>query len=63
MYADAADGPVDVPLTQEHLAELAGGTRPSVNQVLQHLAQEGVVRLGRGRITVLDPRALARRVT
>jgi len=49
-----------IPLTQEHLAELVGGTRPSVNQVLKHLEDEGVVRLGRGRVTVLDPGALSR---
>ncbi|GAA1793597.1 Crp/Fnr family transcriptional regulator [Nocardioides hankookensis] len=50
----AADGPVVVPLTQEQLAELVGGTRPSVNLVLQALVSEGVVELGRGRITVID---------
>lgn len=54
--------PVTIPLTQEHLAELVGGTRPSVNQVLQRLAQQGVVELGRGRIRVLDQGALILRV-
>lgn len=53
-YADGRTGPVVVPLTQEHLAELVGGTRPSVNQVLQRLAAEGLVELGRGRVTVVD---------
>lgn len=52
------DGPVEIPLTQEHLAELVGGTRPSVNQVLQRLAGRGVIALGRGRITVSDRAAL-----
>ena len=51
-YGDGQPGPVVVPLTQEELAELVGGTRPSVNQVLQRLADQGVVVLGRGRITV-----------
>jgi len=51
-------GPVTVPLTQEDLAGLVGGTRPSVNQVLRRLAAEGVVQLGRGRITVIDPARL-----
>lgn len=55
LYAEGRPGPVVVPLTQEHLAELVGGTRPSVNQVLQRLAAEGVVRLGRGKVTVVDP--------
>lgn len=48
------DGPVTIPLTQEHLAELVGGTRPSVNQALQKLAAGGVVELGRGRVVVVD---------
>lgn len=59
-YAGAAAGPVVIPLTQEHLAELVGGTRPSVNQVLQRLGAEGVVELGRGRITVVDRHRLTR---
>jgi CRP-like cAMP-binding protein len=57
---DGADGPVRVPLTQEVLAELAGGTRPSVNLVLHRLAALGIVELGRGRITILDRARLAR---
>ncbi len=58
-----ADGPgrVTIPLTQDHLAELAGAARPSVNVVLQRLVAHGVIELGRGRITVLDPDALQRR--
>ncbi|HET8605231.1 MAG TPA: Crp/Fnr family transcriptional regulator [Marmoricola sp.] len=52
------DGCVELPLTQSQLAELVGGTRPSVNQLLQRLERQGVVALGRGRITVVDPAAL-----
>jgi CRP-like cAMP-binding protein len=55
-------GPVTIPMTQDQLAELVGGTRPSVNQVLQRLAHAGVVELGRGRVVVLDPGELARRL-
>jgi CRP-like cAMP-binding protein len=58
LYGEGRRGPVVVPLTQEHLAELVGGTRPSVNQVLQRLAERGVVELGRGRVTVVDRDAL-----
>lgn len=61
IYADGP-GPTVIPLTQEHLAELVGGTRPSVNQVLQRLAGQGVVELGRGRITVHDRAWLARKL-
>jgi CRP/FNR family cyclic AMP-dependent transcriptional regulator len=57
--ADAAR-PV-VPLTQEQLADYVGGTRPSVNQVLQRLAAEGIVELGRGRVELADSTALARK--
>ncbi|GAA1478924.1 Crp/Fnr family transcriptional regulator [Nocardioides aestuarii] len=60
MYA-VGPGPVTVPLRQEVLAELVGGSRPSVNQVLQRLAAEGVVSLGRGRVVVLDRDRLAER--
>jgi CRP-like cAMP-binding protein len=61
LYGDGRDGPVVVPLTQDLLAELVGGTRPSVNQVLQRLVAQGVVELGRGRITVVDRSTLARK--
>lgn len=61
LYGDGRGGPVVVPLTQQHLAELVGGTRPSVNLVLQELATAGVVELGRGRMTILDRAALDRR--
>jgi CRP-like cAMP-binding protein len=59
----ADDGsPVTIPLTQEQLAQLVGGTRPSVNEVLQGLAAQGVVELGRGRIVVLRHEELADRI-
>lgn len=61
-YAEGQRGQVVVPLTQTDLAELAGATRPTANRVLRALASEGLVRLSRGRITVLDPEALRRRV-
>jgi CRP-like cAMP-binding protein len=50
-----------LPVTQEDLASMVGTTRPTVNQVLQHLASDGAVSLGRGRITVLDLAMLRRR--
>ena len=51
---------VTIPLTQEEVAELCGGTRPSVNQVLHRLVDEGILELGRGRIVVRDLPALGR---
>lgn len=63
VYADGtAAGEVTIPLTQETLAEFVGGTRPSVNKILQRLAERGTVRLARGRVVVLDPAALRRHV-
>jgi CRP/FNR family cyclic AMP-dependent transcriptional regulator len=50
-----------IPLSQAQLADLVGATRPSVNQVLQRLADQDLVRLGRARIDILDVGALARR--
>ncbi|MGH3472871.1 MAG: Crp/Fnr family transcriptional regulator [Nocardioidaceae bacterium] len=51
----------EIPLTQEQLADLAGATRPTVNQVLQRLAAQGFVGLHRGRIEVLDLASIQRR--
>jgi CRP-like cAMP-binding protein len=50
-----------VPLTQEDLAGLAGTSRATVNRVLREEEERGTVKLGRGRTTVLDTEALARR--
>jgi CRP-like cAMP-binding protein len=52
--------PVTIPLTQDELAELTGGTRPSVNQVLRRFVDEGMVELSRGKIVVSDVGALRR---
>ena len=63
VYAVGADGgPVTIPLTQETLAEFVGGTRPSVNAVLQRLQERGLIELTRGRIVVRDRAALAARL-
>ncbi len=59
LYADG-DATV-VPLTQEDLAGLAGTSRATVNRVLREEEARGTVKLGRGRTTVLDAEALARR--
>lgn len=55
------DGDVAVPLTQEELAQLAGTSRATVNRVLRDAERDGTVRLGRGKVVVLDPARLARR--
>lgn len=51
-------GPVLV--TQEEISTMAGTTRPTVNRVMQELAEAGIIELGRGRFIVIDSTALAR---
>lgn len=49
---------VVISLPQEVVAELSGTTRPSVNQVLRTLQEQGLLVLGRGRIEIVDLAAL-----
>jgi CRP/FNR family cyclic AMP-dependent transcriptional regulator len=51
-----------VELTQEELATLVGATRRSVSKALGAFQDQGLIRLGRGRITILDREGLARRL-
>ena len=46
--------PVAVPVTQVVLAGLADTTRATANRVLRKLAAQGIVRLGRSRVEVVD---------
>jgi CRP/FNR family transcriptional regulator, cyclic AMP receptor protein len=50
-----------IPLTQEHLAGLAGTARATVNRVLRQEEEAGSLKLGRGRVTLIDPKSLVRR--
>lgn len=45
---------VQVALTHEQLAALAGTSRETTTKVLGEYAEQGLVRLGRGRVTILD---------
>jgi CRP-like cAMP-binding protein len=53
--------PPAIRLTQETISELAGATRPTVNQVLREEEKRGTIKLSRGRIDVVDAAELARR--
>ena len=53
--------PVRIPLTQEDLAQLAGTTRPTINKLLRSIEDAGIIRVGRGRLEILDPAALRER--
>lgn len=55
------DNRADLPISQAQLADLVGATRPSVNQVLQKIARQGLVEMTRGRIRLLDVAELTRR--
>jgi CRP/FNR family transcriptional regulator, cyclic AMP receptor protein len=45
---------IEIDLTQEELAQLAGTTRPTLNRVLREEERRGTLQLRRGRIVVLD---------
>jgi CRP/FNR family transcriptional regulator len=49
---------VTIRMNQADLAQLAGTSRESVSRFLATLERAGVVRVGRGRVTVLEPRRL-----
>jgi CRP/FNR family cyclic AMP-dependent transcriptional regulator len=57
---DQVDG-VEVALTQDDLASLAGTSRATVNRVLRQAEEAGAVSLSRGRIRVSDRALLAKR--
>jgi CRP/FNR family transcriptional regulator len=49
---------ITVRMTQADLAQLAGTSRESVSRFLATIERAGVVRVGRGRVTVLEPQRL-----
>jgi CRP/FNR family cyclic AMP-dependent transcriptional regulator len=59
--SEPGEGPFEVPLTQEALAELAGTTRATINRILREEEKRGTVQLARGRTIVLDRDEIARR--
>lgn len=59
LLTDELPGPgakgATIRMTQSDLAQLAGTSRESVSRFLATLERAGVVRCGRGRVTVLEP--------
>jgi CRP-like cAMP-binding protein len=54
-------GPVEIALTQQDLASLAGTSRATANRVLRELEVAGILRLTRNRIHVVDVATLRKR--
>ena len=52
--ADGGTIRIDVHLTQDDLASLSGTTRETVNRVLGHLRDQGLIRVERARVSLLD---------
>jgi CRP/FNR family cyclic AMP-dependent transcriptional regulator len=57
---DGDDGTL-IPLTQDDIATMAGTTRPTANRVLKGLEDDGIITMGRGRLTIVDAATLAHR--
>ncbi|MFL5820813.1 MAG: Crp/Fnr family transcriptional regulator [Solirubrobacteraceae bacterium] len=58
----ATEGDVEIRLTQNDIAQLAGSARESASRFLAVLERAGIITQGRGRLTVHDPEALERYV-
>jgi CRP-like cAMP-binding protein len=61
LSSDQGELPIGIPLRQGHIAELAHGSRQSVNRVLRRFSARGWLRLDAGRIIILDLESLERR--
>ena len=60
VFGDDGDARVEVRVTQDDLATLAGTTRPTANRALRAGVDQGYLELARGSIIVLDQARLAR---
>lgn len=54
----AVDGVLELPLTQSHLADALGLSRAHVNETLGRLEKRGLFRFRRGRLELMNPRAI-----
>ena len=55
------EGPVEIPVSQEVLSQLAGTSRATVNKSLRAEEERGLLSLDRKKTTVLDPEAFKKR--
>ena len=56
---EGGHGELTIRMNQADLAQLAGTSRESVSRFLAELERSGVVRAGRGQVTVLEPEKLS----
>lgn len=56
--ADGTNREITIRMNQADLAQLAGTSRESVSRFLADLERSGVVRAGRGQVTILEPAKL-----
>jgi CRP-like cAMP-binding protein len=56
---DTGETPIVIRLRQEDIAAMAGTRRQTANRPLKSAEARGIVRIGRGRIEVVDPAALS----
>ena len=61
VFANGVGTTTTIPLTQDDLASLAGTTRPSANKVLRSAQDDGILRISRGSIEILDEGLLTKR--
>ncbi len=61
LFNDGNEPPSVIPLTQEELAQIAGLTRPTANRILKGAESDGILRVTRGKVEILDVEALVRR--
>jgi CRP/FNR family transcriptional regulator, cyclic AMP receptor protein len=59
-YGSGKNGEIDVPLTQEELASLAGTSRATVTRAFSSWRRRGFIRTGQRRITITNPDSLKR---
>jgi CRP/FNR family cyclic AMP-dependent transcriptional regulator len=52
---------LEIPITQDVLAQLAGCTRPTANRTLRAGEEAGIIRMARGRLEILDLPAVEKR--
>ena len=54
---------IDIPISQETIADFLHATRESVNVTMRRLVREGVISVSHKRISILDTNDLERRIT